>query len=98
AALQREIEIFRAVVAPETEAFITSTAPSSLAPYRRNEHYKIQEEFALGLAETMRSEYEAIVAAGFILQIDDAWLPALWDRIGMGRGLPAFRKDCEGVR
>jgi 5-methyltetrahydropteroyltriglutamate--homocysteine methyltransferase len=40
AALLREIEIFRAVVAPETEAFITSTAPSSLEPYRRNEHYK----------------------------------------------------------
>jgi len=40
----------------------------------------------------MRVEYEAIVKAGFILQIDDAWLPALWDRIGMAMGLPAFKK------
>jgi 5-methyltetrahydropteroyltriglutamate--homocysteine methyltransferase len=95
AALQREIEIFRAVVTPETEAFITSTAPSSLEPYRRNEHYKSQEEFVFALAEAMRSEYEAIVAAGFILQIDDAWLPALWDRIGMKMGLDAFRRYCE---
>jgi 5-methyltetrahydropteroyltriglutamate--homocysteine methyltransferase len=95
AALAREIEIFRAVVAPETEAFITSTAPSSLEPYRRNEYYKSQEEFVFALAEAMRSEYEAIVAAGFILQIDDAWLPALWDRIGMKMGLDAFRRYCE---
>jgi 5-methyltetrahydropteroyltriglutamate--homocysteine methyltransferase len=95
AALAREIEIFRAVVTPETEAFITSTAPSSLEPYRRNEHYKSQEEFVFALAEAMRSEYEAIVAAGFILQIDDAWLPALWDRIGIQMGLDAFRRYCE---
>jgi 5-methyltetrahydropteroyltriglutamate--homocysteine methyltransferase len=95
AALLREIEIFRAVVAPETEAFITSTAPSSLEPYRRNEHYKSQEEFVFALAEAMRSEYEAIVAAGFILQIDDAWLPALWDRIGIEMGLDAYRRYCE---
>jgi 5-methyltetrahydropteroyltriglutamate--homocysteine methyltransferase len=95
AALLREIEIFRAVVAPETEAFITSTAPSSLEPYRRNEYYKSQEEFVFVLAEAMRSEYEAIVAAGFILQIDDASLPALWDRIGIEMGLDAYRRYCE---
>jgi 5-methyltetrahydropteroyltriglutamate--homocysteine methyltransferase len=95
AALAREIEIFRAVVAPETEAFITSTAPSSLEPYRRNDYYKSQEEFVFALAEAMRSEYEAIVAAGFVLQIDDAWLPALWDRIGIKMGLDAFRRYCE---
>jgi len=95
AALAREIEIFRAVVAPESEAFITSTAPSSLEPYRRNEYYTSQEEFVFALAEAMRSEYEAIVAAGFILQIDDAWLPALWDRIGIQMGLDAFRRYCE---
>jgi len=95
AALAREIEMFRAVAGPETEAFITSTAPSSLEPYRRNEYYKSQEEFVFALAEAMRSEYEAIVAAGFILQIDDAWLPALWDRIGIQMGLDPFRRYCE---
>jgi 5-methyltetrahydropteroyltriglutamate--homocysteine methyltransferase len=95
AALVREIEMFRAVVGPESEAFITSTAPSSLEPYRRNEYYKSQEEFVFALAEAMRSEYEAIVVAGFILQIDDAWLPALWDRIGIQMGLDAFRRYCE---
>ena len=43
----------------------------------------------------MRVEYEAIAAAGLILQVDDAWLPALWDRIGLGMGLEAFRARSE---
>ena len=94
-AIKREIEIFRSVVGPDTEAFITTTAPASLEPYRRNEYYKSQEEFVFALAEAMRSEYQAIIEAGFILQIDDAWLVALWDRIGIPMGLEAFRKYCE---
>jgi 5-methyltetrahydropteroyltriglutamate--homocysteine methyltransferase len=92
--LKREIDVFRSVVGPDTEAFITTTAPASLEPYRGNEYYRRQEDFILALAEAMRSEYQAIVAAGFILQIDDAWLPALWDRIGIEMGLDAFRKRC----
>jgi 5-methyltetrahydropteroyltriglutamate--homocysteine methyltransferase len=93
--LQREVDVFRAVIGAETEAFITTTAPASLEPYRRNEYYKSQEEFVFAIAEAMRTEYQAIIAAGFILQVDDAWLPALWDRIGIQMGLPAFRKFCE---
>lgn len=92
--LQREIDLFRGVVGPDTEAFITSTAPASLEPYRRNEYYKGEEEFVFALAEAMRTEYQAIIAGGFILQIDDAWLAALWDRIGIPMGLDAYRKYC----
>lgn len=94
-ALKSEIEILKSAVGPDTEAFITTTAPASLEPYRRNEYYKSEEEFVFALAEAMRSEYQAIVEAGFILQIDDAWLVALWDRIGIPMGLDAFRKYCE---
>jgi 5-methyltetrahydropteroyltriglutamate--homocysteine methyltransferase len=94
AALEREIEIFRSVVVPDAEAFITSTAPASLEPYRQNEYYKSEEEFVFALAEAMRVEYQTIVEAGFILQIDDAWLVALWDRIGIPMGLEAFRRRC----
>ena len=95
AALAREVELLRAAIGPESEAFITSTAPASLEPYRRNAYYKTQEEFLFALAEAMRTEYQAIIAAGFILQVDDAWLPALWDRIGIAMGLDAFRRYCE---
>jgi len=75
--------------------FLTSTAPASLEVYRRNRFYKSDEEYVFAIAEAMRVEYEAIVAAGLILQVDDAWLPALWDRIGIGMGLTAFRARCE---
>src|SRR5262249_34430135 len=91
AALAREIELCRACVAP-AEGFLTSTAPASFEPYRDNEFYKSEEEFVYALAEAMRTEYETIAGAGFLLQVDDAWLPALWDRIGIGMGLDAFRR------
>ncbi len=93
AALEREIALLRAAVGTD-EAFLTATAPASIEVYRRNEHYATQEMFLFALAESMRVEYEMIVKAGFILQVDDAWLPALWDRIGMQMGLDAFRKRC----
>jgi 5-methyltetrahydropteroyltriglutamate--homocysteine methyltransferase len=93
AALRREIEAFAAVVEP-IDAFLTSTAPASLEPYRENEFYKGEEEFIYAIAEAMRIEYEAITRAGFILQVDDAWLLAMWDRIGIGMGLDAFRRRC----
>jgi 5-methyltetrahydropteroyltriglutamate--homocysteine methyltransferase len=89
-ALQREIALLKAQ-AGEGEAFLTSTAPASLEPYRRNEFYPSAEEYLFAFAEAFRVEYEAIVVAGLILQVDDAWLPALWDRIGIPMGLDAFR-------
>src|SRR5262245_6941782 len=83
--LKEEIQqILRHV--PAEDAFLTSTAPGSLEVYRRNEHYKSEEEFVFAIAEAMRVEYETIVQSGVALQVDDAWLPALWDRIGMQMG------------
>ena len=93
-ALQREIQIFRSIVGDNAQCFLTSTAPSSLEPYRGNEYYKTAEEFVWALADALRVEYEAIVSAGFLLQVDDAWMVALWDRIGIAMGLAAFKKYC----
>ncbi|HEX5368233.1 MAG TPA: cobalamin-independent methionine synthase II family protein [Dehalococcoidia bacterium] len=75
-----------------TDTFLTSTAPASLEVYRRNDFYKTDEEYLFAIADAMHVEYQAIVDAGFLLQVDDAWLPALWDRIGLQMGLEAFRK------
>ena len=93
AALKKEIDLTVATAGTE-EVFLTSTAPASLEVYRRNRFYKSDEEYVFALADAMRLEYEAIVAAGLLLQVDDAWLPALWDRIGIGIGLDAFRTRC----
>jgi 5-methyltetrahydropteroyltriglutamate--homocysteine methyltransferase len=92
AATQREIELLKSNLKPSEEGFLTATAPSSLEPYWRNEYYKSDEEFIFAFAEALRSEYEMIAASGLILQVDDAWLPALWDRIGIQMGLAAFKK------
>jgi len=94
-ALERELSIFRSVVGDSRDCFLTSTAPASLEPYRANEYYGTAEEFVVALAEALRVEYEAIVNAGFLLQIDDAWLVALWDRIGIEMGLAAFTRHCQ---
>jgi 5-methyltetrahydropteroyltriglutamate--homocysteine methyltransferase len=93
AELKKEIDVTLAV-AGKDNVFLTSTAPGSLEVYRRNRYYKNDEDYVFALAEAMRVEYEAIAGAGLILQIDDAWLPALWDRIGIDMGLPAFRARC----
>jgi 5-methyltetrahydropteroyltriglutamate--homocysteine methyltransferase len=96
AELQRETDCLRAALGttPATDAFLTSTAPSSLEPGRINEYYKTQEEFMFALADALSVEYEAIAKAGFNVQVDDAWLAALWDRIGIPMGLEGFQKYC----
>ena len=38
------------------------------------------------LADAMSVEYQTIAKAGFLVQVDDAWLAALWDRIGVETG------------
>jgi 5-methyltetrahydropteroyltriglutamate--homocysteine methyltransferase len=93
AALEREIRLLRAAAGTEG-VFLTTTAPASLEPYYTNEYYATEEEFLFALADALKIEYRKIAAAGLLLQIDDAWLPALWDRIGIDMGLDAFKKHC----
>jgi 5-methyltetrahydropteroyltriglutamate--homocysteine methyltransferase len=93
-AVQRQIDQFKSATPAGCEAFMTATAPASLEPYWRNAFYKSDEEFVFALAEALRSEYELIAGSGLILQVDDAWLPALWDRIGIQMGLDAFLRRC----
>jgi 5-methyltetrahydropteroyltriglutamate--homocysteine methyltransferase len=95
-ALKRETDTLREALggtAP-ADAFLTSTAPASLEPGRQNRYYKSEEEFVFALAEAMSVEYRAITNAGFLLQVDDAWLAALWDRIGVTMGLEAYKRYC----
>jgi 5-methyltetrahydropteroyltriglutamate--homocysteine methyltransferase len=95
-ALQREIELLKASLGsqPAGDAFLTSTAPASVEVGRKNEYYQSDEEFLYALADALRVEYETIAKAGLNVQIDDAWLPALWDRIGVQMGLEAYQRYC----
>jgi len=94
AAMAEAIDAFKRHLNPGEEAFLTTTAPGSFEPYRENEFYRTQEEFLFALAEAMRVEYRMIVDAGLLVQVDDAWLAPLWDRIGIEMGLEAFRNYC----
>ncbi len=51
-------------------AFMNSASPGVIALFQPNEYYPDEDSYLEALAEAMRPEYEAIVAAGVILQID----------------------------
>ncbi len=67
-----------AAAASPREAFMNAASPGVVALFQPNDFYPTQDAYLEALAEALRSEYEAIVAAGFLLQID---APDL----GMGR-------------
>jgi 5-methyltetrahydropteroyltriglutamate--homocysteine methyltransferase len=71
-ALARDLTNMRAAVgsARPTDAFLTAASPGVVASFLPNRHYPSHEAYVAAIAEAMREEYEAIVAAGFVLQID----------------------------
>jgi 5-methyltetrahydropteroyltriglutamate--homocysteine methyltransferase len=59
-----------ATAAGAGEAFITAASPGVIAQFMSNRYYPTHEEYINVLAEAMREEYEAIAAAGLVLQLD----------------------------
>ncbi len=76
------------------DTFLPVIAPASIAPYLANRYYGSEKEFLYALADALRVEYEAIANSGVLVQVDDAWTAALWDRIGIDAGLESYRKRC----
>ncbi|MBM3517228.1 MAG: cobalamin-independent methionine synthase II family protein [Alphaproteobacteria bacterium] len=52
------------------ESFMNAASPGVVAVFMRNAYYPTHDAYLAALAEVMRLEYESIVAAGFVLQID----------------------------
>ena len=52
------------------KGFMNSATPGVIALFQPNEYYPSQDAYLEAVAEGMRVEYEGIVAAGFILQLD----------------------------
>jgi 5-methyltetrahydropteroyltriglutamate--homocysteine methyltransferase len=77
AAVQRDIDNLRAAAAavPHHAVFMPAVAPSGVGS---NEYYRTEEEYLHAVGAALRVEYQAIVDAGFILQIDDPFLTDLW--------------------
>jgi 5-methyltetrahydropteroyltriglutamate--homocysteine methyltransferase len=70
--LRTDLEHLRAAVAAArpVEGFMNAASPGVIALFQPNDFYKTQDDYLVALAEALRSEYEAIVAAGVLLQID----------------------------
>jgi 5-methyltetrahydropteroyltriglutamate--homocysteine methyltransferase len=78
--LQEDLRNFKRGVdaGKPTDAFLNAASPGVIALFQPNDFYQSADEYLEAVAEALRVEYEAIVAAGFLVQID---APDL----GMGR-------------
>ena len=71
--LMQDLANLRAAVdqAGPVEVFVPAISPCDVAGNIENQYYKTDEEFLFAIADAQRVEYQAIVDAGFLLQIDD---------------------------
>jgi len=76
-ALRRDLENLRAACERNgaAEAFMPSAAVTGVG---FNEHYATEEEYMFAVADALSEEYNAIVDAGFLLQVDDPFLPNVY--------------------
>jgi 5-methyltetrahydropteroyltriglutamate--homocysteine methyltransferase len=71
-AAARDIAHFRAALerTPAPDAFMNAASPGVVSSFQPNRYYPSHEAYVEAVAGAMRAEYEAIVAAGFVLQVD----------------------------
>jgi 5-methyltetrahydropteroyltriglutamate--homocysteine methyltransferase len=93
--LQRDIANLKAALGgvDVVDAFMPAVAPASAEVDMGNEHYASQDELLWALAGALHEEYRLIVDAGFQLQVDDAWIPALWNQ-RPELDLETYRRFC----
>lgn len=96
-AIAHDLDVFRSALRGHADlaGFVPLVAPASAMPRFRLGHYRTEEEFLFGLAEALRVEYRAVLDAGLLLQIDDAFLPYMYDVAFADRPLDEYRKWAE---
>ena len=97
AAIAQDIDNFKSALAGVNvaDAFMPVAAPMSARGLWLNAYYKNDEEIVVALADALREEYKAIVDAGFILQLDDAFLAHEYDRLRGEMGEREVHKYAE---
>ena len=53
-----------------SDAFMNAASPGVIALFQPNEYYSDHKSYLYALADSMKVEYEGIVKAGFVIQID----------------------------
>ncbi len=94
AELSRDIGNLKAGMAKVKVAggFLPVVAPASALPNVVNQHYADERSLLFGIAEALRTEYRAIVDAGLYVQIDDAFLPYMHEKLVPPMTLAQYRK------
>jgi 5-methyltetrahydropteroyltriglutamate--homocysteine methyltransferase len=97
ALIQRDIEDLKKAVAGQSvvNAFLPVVAPASVVPQHKDEYYNSPAEALFAIADALREEYKAIVDAGLIAQIDDAFLASVYDVMVPPQTLAEYRKWAE---
>ena len=97
AELQRDIANLKAAIAATggVQGFLPVVAPASALPNARDEHYGDEQTLLFGLADALREEYTAIIDAGLHLQVDDAFLPYMHERLVPPMTLAEYRGWAE---
>lgn len=70
--LHKDIANLKAALAASSveEGFMNAASPGVVAVFQPNQYYATDEAYLQALAEVMKVEYEAIVNAGLLLQVD----------------------------
>lgn len=71
-AVHRDITNLKNAVrdAEPADVFMSAASPGVIATFLSNDYYPSQEEYIFALADAMKPEYDAIAAAGIVLQVD----------------------------
>ena len=77
------------------EAFISAASPGVVSFFLSDNFYHNHERYIRAIAEAMKTEYDAIVAAGYILQVDCPDLAMSRHIQFKDLSLPEFRKTIE---
>src|SRR5713101_4197842 len=77
------------------EAFMPAASPGTIAQVMQNKYYPTQEAYLYDLADAMRYEYQAIAAAGLLLQLDCPDLAMQRHTRFANASLDEFRRQVE---
>jgi 5-methyltetrahydropteroyltriglutamate--homocysteine methyltransferase len=80
---------------PALAGFLPVVAPASALPGAKIEHYKDEETYLMALADALHEEYQAIVDAGLQVQVDDAFLPYMYERMVPPMSKSDYRRWAE---
>lgn len=70
--LEEDVANFRAALdaSTATQGFMNAASPGVVSAFQPNRHYDNHEDYIRAVAAVMQREYEGIIEAGFLLQVD----------------------------